>query len=197
MAPDVWARARHLSYPGTMPSPADLLVTDLRGKLNGQLSALESARTRAAVGLSVSGVVAGLFGTQLVSNPNDLALAAASLLGLTAILSIYVLMPHDMTLWPEGGAWLQWAKDHNTNDQAGPLLALTMATDMSGWYEKNTAMLNRIQWALGFSFVGLAIQLVLWTIATFTHHPTPTSTTFHFHHTFPTRSTFPVHGTYR
>lgn len=150
-----------------MPSAAELLEIDLRGKLNGQLSALESARTRAAVGLSVSGVVVGLFGPKLLSNPNDLALAATALFALTALLSVYVLIPHDMTLWPDGGGWLSWTKEHNENPQAGPVLALRMVTDMAEWYNSNESMLKRIQWALSLTFVGLTAQLVLWAAAVF------------------------------
>ena len=41
-----------------MTSAAEMLVDNLRGKLDGQLTTLESARTRAAVALSVSGVIA-------------------------------------------------------------------------------------------------------------------------------------------
>jgi hypothetical protein len=165
-----WLRQRSKSYGrrvGGMSSAAELLVSDLRGKLNGQLSALESARTRAAVGLSVSGVVAGLFGPKLLSSPNNLALAAIALLGLTALLSVYVLIPHDMTLWPEGDGWLGWADEHNANELAGPTLALTMAKDMAVWYKSNESMLERVQWALTLAFVGLTVQLVLWTLSVF------------------------------
>jgi len=147
-----------------MGTPADLLVEHLRGKLDGQLSALESARTRAAVGLSVSGVVAGLFGPKLLTSPNNFGRAAVASLFVTGLVAIYGLVPHNLTLYAKGGEWLKWAKDNNAEDRQ-PALALTMAEDMAGWYGKNSKMLTRVQWALGVTFLGVAVQLVLWTFA--------------------------------
>jgi hypothetical protein len=146
-------------------SAPDLLVTHLRDKLDGQLSSLESARTRAAVALSVSGVVAGLFGPKLLSNPGNLGLAAVAALIVTGVLSIYVLKPHDMTLWAQGGGWLKWAEDNKDDESSGTELALTMAKDMACWFGENKRMVTRVQWALSATFVGVGLQLILWSVA--------------------------------
>jgi hypothetical protein len=48
-----------------MASAGELLIAELRDKLDGQLKTLESARTRAGVAISASGVIAGLFAQHL------------------------------------------------------------------------------------------------------------------------------------
>jgi hypothetical protein len=158
-----------------MASAADLLVDNLRGKLDGQLSALESARTRAAAALSVSGVVAGLFGTDLLKSPSNLGLAAVASLIASAFPAIYVLIPHKLTLWPEADGWRTWLTEynnwvaaHNQPDNSQALLESRMLDDMAGWYAANRPMLSKIQWALAISFIGVVAQLIFWTLAAFT-----------------------------
>lgn len=157
-----------------MTTAIELIVTDLRGKLNGQLAALESARTRAAVALSISGVAAGLFGPRLPEHPGGWYLAAIIALAVTGLLTLYVLKPRRLTLWPEGEGWRQWATDYQTwtekyhqPDNSGALLASKMADNMSGWYVQNKDTINRTQWALTLAFLGVAVQLLCWTIPLF------------------------------
>jgi hypothetical protein len=151
-----------------------MLVDNLRGKLDGQLAALESARTRAAVALSVSGVVAGLFGPGLLKSPGNLSLAAVASVVLSAAPAVYVLVPHKLRLWPEGDGWRAWLTEynawmteHNQPDQSEALLQSRMLDDMAKWYAANRPVLTGIQWAMAVSFVGVVVQLALWASATF------------------------------
>jgi hypothetical protein len=159
-----------------MASAAELLVENLRGKLDGQLAALESARTRAAVALSVSGVIAGLFGPDLLTSPGNLSLAAIASLIVTAAPSIYVLVPHKLTLWPQGDGWRtwldqygRWVADHNQPDNSQALLESQMLSDMATWYATNRPVLDNVQWATAVSFIGVVLQLVFWALAAFIH----------------------------
>jgi hypothetical protein len=155
-------------------SAADLLVENLRGKLDSQLSALESSRTRAAAALSVSGVVAGLFGPGLLKSPGNLALAAVAAVIASAVPAIYVLVPHKLTLWPQGDGWRTWLTEysawvaaHNQPDNSEALLESRMLDDMAGWYAVNKPVLSKIQWALAASFIGVVAQLIFWALAAF------------------------------
>lgn len=159
-----------------MASAAEMLVDNLRGKLDGQVAGLESARTRAAVALSVSGVIAGLFGPDLLKSPGNLSLAAIASLIVTAVPAVYVLVPHKLTLWPKGDGWgkwlddyLKWAGDHDQPDNSQALLQSRMLSDMAAWYASNAPMLDKIQWAMAVSFFGVVLQLVFWTLAVFVH----------------------------
>ena len=68
---------------------------------------------RAAVALSVSGVIAGLFGPDLLKSPGNLSLAAIASLTVTAVPAIYyVLAPHKLTQWPQGDGWRKWLEDY-------------------------------------------------------------------------------------
>jgi hypothetical protein len=59
-----------------MTSAAEILLPVIQGKLDGQRDAPESARTRAAVALTASGVIAGLFVTRLGKGVDNWELAA-------------------------------------------------------------------------------------------------------------------------
>lgn len=157
-----------------MASAAEMLVDNLRGKLDGQLAAVESARTR-AVALSISGVIAGLFGPGLLKSAGNLSLAAVASVVVTAVPAIYVLVPHRLRIWPEGDGWKEWLtkyttwmKEHKQPDNSEALLQSRMLDDMTGWYTANRPVLDRIQWAMALSFAGVIVQLVLWALAAFT-----------------------------
>lgn len=159
-----------------MASAAEMLVENLRGKLDGQVAALESTRTRAAVALSVSGVIAGLFGPDLLKSPGNLGLAAIASLIVTAAPAIYVLVPHKLTLWPQGDGWRkwldeygQWVAAHHQPDNSQALLESRMLSDMATWYATNKPVLDKIQWAMAVSFIGVVLQLIFWTLAAFIH----------------------------
>jgi hypothetical protein len=155
-----------------MAAAAAMLVDNLRGKLDGQLAALESARTRAAVALSISGVVAGLLGPGLLKAPGNLGLAAVASVVVTAVPAIYVLVPHGLTLWPEGDGWRTWLTEYTTwltetkqPDNSEALLQSSMLGDMTKWYTANRAVLRRKEWATALSFAGVIVELVLWALA--------------------------------
>jgi disulfide bond formation protein DsbB len=157
-----------------MASAAEMLVDNLRGKLDGQIDALESARTRAAVALSVSGVIAGLFGPNLLTTRGNLALAAIASLVVSAGPAIYVLVPHKLTLWPEGEGWRawldaygKWATENQQPDDSEALLQSQALNDMAKWYNANKPVLNNVQWAMAISFAGVVLQLVFWAMAAF------------------------------
>jgi hypothetical protein len=159
-----------------MASAAEMLVENLREKLDGQLATLESARTRAAVALSVSGVIAGLFGPGLLASPGNLSLAAVASLILTAAPAIYILVPHKLRLWPEGNGWrtwldqyTRWVAEHNQPDNSEAILESRMLDDMATWYATNKPVLSKIQWALVISFIGVVVQLLFWALAAFIH----------------------------
>jgi hypothetical protein len=163
------------SYPEVMASAADLLVENLRGKLDGQLAALESARTRAAAALSVAGVVAGLFGPGVLKSPGNLGLAAIGCLVASAVPAIYVLVPHRLVLWPQGDGWrtwltdyARWAEEHQQPDNSQALLESRMLDDMAVWYARNKPALDRIQWALAMSFAFVVAQILFWALGAFT-----------------------------
>ena len=170
-----------------MTSPAELLLTEIRGKLNGQLTTLESVRTRAAVALSVSGVVAGLFGQHLFSHPGNWALAALAAFVAGAIPAIWILAPHGMTLAPEADGWIRFAVEHEARsreqlvsdsavkdpeangDVAAAQLAAQMLPSMATWYRDNEPTLKCIHVALVASFVGVVIQLACWSVSAAFH----------------------------
>lgn len=158
-----------------MASAAEILVDNLRGKLDGQLAALESARNRAAVALSISGVIAGLFAPSLLKSPGSLSLAAVASVVLTAVPAIYVLVPHRLTLWPEADGWRTWLTEYTTwmtqhqqPDNSQALLQSRMLDDMAGWYAANRPVISKTQWAMAASFTGVIVQLILWALAAFT-----------------------------
>jgi MFS family permease len=96
-----------------MSSPAELLLTEMRGKLDGQLATLESARTRASVALSVSGVIAGLFGQHLLTHPNNWTIAAIAAFVVGAIPAVWILTPHkNLRFSPKGKKWIRFAEGH-------------------------------------------------------------------------------------
>ena len=90
-----------------MTTPAELLVTEIRAKLDGQTATLESARTRAATALSASGVIAGLFAQHLKGSIGNWGLAALAAFALGALLALWILWPRKMTLSPDGKDWIK------------------------------------------------------------------------------------------
>ncbi len=70
-----------------------------------------------------------------------------------------------MTMYAQGGAWLTWVEENNEDATATARFAIVLAKDMAKWYGENRSTLTRVQWALGATFVGVAVQLMMWTIA--------------------------------
>jgi hypothetical protein len=161
-------------------SPAELLLSEIRGKVDGQLAALESVRTRAAVALSVSGVIAGLFGQKLSSSPNHWALAALAAFVIGATPAVWILTPHNLTIAPEADDWIRFAVEHEawsreeliagtahldpetSGDVAAAQLAAQMLPSMAEWYKQNEPTLEKINQALAVSFVFVVVQLGCW-----------------------------------
>jgi hypothetical protein len=158
-----------------MATAIELIVTDFRGKLDGQLAALESARTRASVALATSGVVAGLvLPNKLGHRPGIwFGLGVASLF-FTALCTLEIMRPRKLILWPEGDGRLDWSREyqayieeHPQEDRSGEILIPQMADDMAGWYRSNKGRLTWIQRTLTAAFVGVALQFGFWGVALF------------------------------
>jgi hypothetical protein len=170
-----------------MTSPAELLLTELRGKLDGQLATLESVRTRAAVALSVSGVIAGLFGQHLVAHPDNWAVAALAAFVVGSAPAIWILAPHFLTVAPDAADWIRFAEEHEAwsrglrnageegtdpeanGDVAAAQLAAQMLPSMAKWYTDNEPTLKWSHRALMAAFIGVVVQLVCWAASSTFH----------------------------
>ena len=152
-----------------MSSAAELLLGEIRAKLDGQLSTMESIRTRAVAALSVSGVVGALFGAKLVGQRSWEAYVAIAAFVISSLVAIYALIPHGLRLRPIGEKWLKWATEHLHNPASGEVLALQMSEDMAEWYKGNQPKLKRLHWAIALAFVGVGVQLVFWVVALEVH----------------------------
>ena len=161
-----------------MTSAIEIIVTDFRGKLDGQLAALESARGRAAVALATSGVVAGLvLPNKLGHHPGTWFVLGVVALAFTALCTLEIMRPRKLTLWPEGQGRLDWSRqyqasiqEHPQEDKSGEVLIPQMAEDMAGWYKSNKVRLTWIQRVLTAAFFGVALQFAFWGVALF-HSP--------------------------
>ncbi len=161
-----------------MGSPAELLLSEMRTKLDGQLATLESARTRAAVALSVSGVIAGLFAQHLTHPVGNWALAALAAFVVGGVPALWVLGPHKMTLSPNADDWIRFSTENEawvkgqmaqptpdpqaTGDLGTAELAVRMLSDMNKWYGKNAPMLKWVHGCLAVAFLAVIVQLVCW-----------------------------------
>jgi hypothetical protein len=153
-----------------MASAIELMIVDFRGKLDGQWAALESARTRAAVALATSGVVAGLVLPSRVGHHLHGWVALGVLaMALTVICALEVMRPHKLTLWPEGKNRLDWfhqyqayIEQHPQVDNSAELFMPQMAEDMVKWYEQNRGKLRWEQRFLTVAFFGVALQFFFW-----------------------------------
>jgi hypothetical protein len=161
-----------------MTTAVELVIADLRGKLNAQLEGVESARTRAAVAITIASAGVAVFAPHLGKHPGNLALAGAGTFVGTAFASIYVLWPHRLALWPEGEKWKNWTKDykkyldenaatHDLQDESAALLATQMADDMVTWYQSNRKVYLRVQSVLAMAFALALSELGVWSLALF------------------------------
>jgi hypothetical protein len=161
-----------------MTTAIELVIADLRGKLNGQLEGIESSRTRAAVAITIASAGVAVYAPHLDKHPGNLALAGAATFVATAVASIYVLWPHHLTLWPEGDKWKNWTKEykkyldenaaaHDLKDESAALLATQMADDMVIWYQSNRTVYLRVQKFLAVAFALALAELGLWSLALF------------------------------
>jgi hypothetical protein len=160
-----------------MSSAAEILLPEIRGKLDGQRDALESARTRAAVALTLSGVVAGFFVQSKGKHVGNWEIAALVAFVVSGITGVYVLFGHKMRIVPVGRGWVDWAKDAERErrlavnaagppeDTSGPHLAAQMADDMLRWYGLNKPMLSKVQAALAVTWAAVLLQILLWAIS--------------------------------
>jgi hypothetical protein len=161
-----------------MPSPAELLLAEMRTKLDGQIATLESLRTRSAVVLSVSGVIAGLFAQGLNGPIGNWGIAALIVFVLGSVPAIWILWPHKMTLSPQGEGWIEFAKGNDkwvrgqlksespdpeaSFDLGASELALTMLPSMQRWYAGNAPMLDFLHKCLAVAAMGVVVQLICW-----------------------------------
>lgn len=161
-----------------MTSPGELLLAEMRTKLDGQLATLESVRTRAAVVLSVSGVIAGLFAGHLKQPIGNWGIAALAAFVIGNLPAIWILWPHKMTLSPKADDWIRFATENDawvrgqltqpeptptaTADFGAAELALRMLPDMNDWYTANAPMLKKIHRCLAVAAGGVVIQLACW-----------------------------------
>jgi hypothetical protein len=161
-----------------MTSPAEILLAEMRGKLDGQLATLESARTRAAVAVSASGIVAGLFAQHLTAPIGNWAIAALAAFVVGSLPAVWILLPHEMTLNPNAGKWIEWSATYDafvrgnavqptpnplaTSDLGGSQLAVSMLPSMQIWYEKNGPLLKKVHRCTTAAFAAVVVQLVCW-----------------------------------
>jgi hypothetical protein len=159
-------------------------MAEWRAKVNGQLSDLESARTRAGVAIAASGVIVGLFAQHLTSHIGNWGLAALAAFVLGALPAIWILLPHKMTVTSKGNEWITWAAKWDAfvaghvgkenaspmanDDRGGAQLALEMADSMRNWYGANVRTLNRVQRCVAIAFAAVLIQMVCWVGAVWT-----------------------------
>ncbi len=154
------------------------MVEELRYKLDGQIKTLESARTRAGIAVSASGVIAGLFAQHLTSSIGNWGLAAIAAFVVSAFPAVWILMPHRMTLSPKAEEWIKFAADHNafvqgqvalknpdraaTGDLGAAELASVMVDSMNEWYAKNGPVLNAVHLSVAIAFAGVVVETVCW-----------------------------------
>jgi len=164
-----------------MGSPAELLLSEMRTKLDGQLATLESARTRVAVLLSVSGVIAGLFAQNLKGHIGVWGIAALVAFVIGGIPAIWILGPHKMTLSPQADGWIEYAKkqfdfvkgqlgqEHPDPSATGDLgaaeLANVMLPSMQDWYSENNPILKWVHLGLAVSAAAVVAQMICWGVA--------------------------------
>jgi hypothetical protein len=164
-----------------MTSPAELVLAEIKAKVDGQLAALESARTRAGVAIAASGVIVGLFAQHLSSPIGNWGLAALAAFVVGGFPAIWILLPHKMTLNSKSNKWVEWAGAWDTfvkdslglpdasllanDDRGGAQLALTMAKSLRGWYQENESTLDWVQRCVAASFAAVLIQMVCWVAA--------------------------------
>jgi MFS family permease len=161
-----------------MASAGELLIAELRDKLDGQLKTLESARTRAGVAISASGVIAGLFAQHLKAPIGNWGLAAIAAFVVGTFPAVWILLPHRMTLSPKAAEWIDFAASHQkyvqahlehvegdpnaTGELGAAQLAVPMVKSMNGWYEKNGPLLNAVHLAVAIAFIGVVVQIICW-----------------------------------
>jgi hypothetical protein len=153
-------------------SPAELLVAEMRSRLDGQVATLESARTRAAVVLSVSGVIAGLFAQHLSHHIGNWGLAALATFVVGGIPAVWILGPHKLTVSPQGDDWIrfatqdmEWSKEnpaHASGDLGAAELAVQMVPSMRGWGDDNEKVLKWIHKAIVIAGAGVIVQMACW-----------------------------------
>jgi hypothetical protein len=181
-----------------LTSPPELVMADWRAKVNGQLSDLESARTRAGVAIAASGVIVGLFAQHLTGHIGNWGLAALAAFVLGALPAIWILLPHKMTVTSKGNDWITWAGKWNAfvagnvvqahpspmanDDRGGAQLALEMADSMRNWYSENVPTLNRVQRCVAIAFAAVLIQMVCWVGAVSTGPATSQAVSQTTHH---------------
>ncbi len=161
-----------------MTSPAELLVDEIRDKLDGQLATLESARTRAGVAVSASGVIAGLFAQHLKEPIGNWGVAAIAAFVVSVFPAVWILLPHRMTLSPKAGEWIDFAAKHDafvrgnldqqtrhpeaSGDLGVAQLAVAMVESMNTWYAKNGPLLDAVHLCVGIAFAGVMVQIICW-----------------------------------
>jgi hypothetical protein len=164
-----------------MGSPAELLITELRSKLDGQVQTLESARTRAGIAVSAAGVIAGLFATHLTPPIGWSGRVALLVFGVGTLPAVWIFWPHRMKVNPEANEWIAWAKVHEAfvrgnvgHPDASPLasgdlgsaeLAAVMLPNMQRWFMENQGMLRWIHICVGACFLAVLLQAACWIAA--------------------------------
>lgn len=181
-----------------MGSAAEILLAELRTKLDGQTATLESLRTRAAVILSASGVIAGFLVPHFGKDVGDWTLAALAALIAGDIPAIAIIFPHKMKTSPEGNDWIEFAGDNEawvatqarlrqrprllrrvrkwkleadaTLELGAAQLAVQMVTSMNKWYKDNEPTLACLHRAMVAAAIGLVVQIFCWAGAAISIH---------------------------
>jgi len=142
-----------------------MLWEEARRLLVRQEAALDTLRTQAVAALSVGALVAGLFGSHLVSAHVSAEAAWATgaalvLFALSAVLAVYVLAPHDWTFAHGLGAQLRRVDDQEMIEAED--LAFGWAKEFEKWRTDNQRQLDRLMCCFLWACALTGAQVVAW-----------------------------------
>lgn len=152
----------------TPNSPAEtMLWEEARRQLVRQEAVLDTLRTQAVAVLSVSSIVAGLFGSRLPTAPVGGAeaaiVSALVLFGVTAVLSIVIVHPWD------------WVFSHGLEDDLATVdrgellraddLSWSWADAFERWRASNQQKINRLTACFSWACALTGFQVIAWGLA--------------------------------
>lgn len=153
--------------PKKMPTKevALVLLDQARFRLDKQIGAVDAHRTRAVAVLTLSGVIAAIFGARLGRSDLGWSIAAIVMFGVTAILGIVALLSVEIDYGPRLEKWDDWVGEHGNHEKAAALLAASTSKEVIRAIERNQSSVKRLAYLVDWECGGLALQLVLWAVA--------------------------------
>lgn len=153
--------------PSNAPAIA-MLWEEARRLLVRQEAALDTLRTQAIAVLSVGAIVAGLFGSHVVSTHVSAGAACATgaalaLFTVSAVLAIYVLAPHDWTFAHGLGVQLRRVGDQEMVEAED--LAFGWATEFEKWRTDNQRQLDHLMRCFLWACALTGAQVIAWGLA--------------------------------